>query len=221
MTVTNEFWSEKCPALVNVGFKVFSDQQLNFLVSLADSNNSDASSGLFRNICGTNEKERKSHLSGLVFKFYLAACWINLEIDINSLQHRSHLQIEEDEISWWGNLWQGIEGLETWFQVREGSAIWTEVYKDEEDEQPRNILEPVTIEMLEGLEATNRREFIEKLEKDTFFDLNWRQILRISEDQYNLLKYGETGFRLQVMLQAEQGNSDGMLAWQSLSKTNV
>jgi hypothetical protein len=219
MNAINSFWSSKCPALVKTGFKVFSEEQLTFLASLADTEYPSKASEFFRGICGRNEKVRQSYLGNLIFKWHLAASWVYLELDVNHCSHRSHLRIGED-ISLWGDLWEGIERLETWFQVKEGSAIWSHELESDEDENEDEcsspVLLPITLCLLESFNVSQRREFIEKLEKETFFDLNWREILNILPDEFNLLKYGETGFRLNVMLEAEKGNSDAIAAWQSI-----
>jgi hypothetical protein len=222
----SEFVLNKCPSLQKTGFKVFSNAQLQLLSLLANEDANNEASKLFKSLLGhksTNTGGRDSEVSGLTFNFYKCGCLIKFTLSINGYDHESQLQISGDDLIRVGNLWQGIENLEIWYQTKNGSAIWSNTLKwlldIEEDLQDDDHLVPVTLDWLKEVNPKKRREFLEKHEEETHFNLNWRTILELDQDDdYNLLKYGETGFRLQVMLEAEKGNPDAINAWNAIKK---
>lgn len=215
--VLNGFWAEKCPKLQYSGFKVFSEAQLSFIRSLADDNGNPTE--LFYGISGHDGKvqnrDPEGKLDALQMRFSLAACWvtlsINLEIptfrkDINKPFVKALFEVMEFEsdrvsVSSEGDIWQGIQTLEEWYQLKYGWCLALQTIekqldftvKLENQEQPnQNYLIPLDPSWVGLIPQPKRQQFLEKLEKQTMFDLRPDTALGMyrESDEYKLLKYG-------------------------------
>lgn len=121
-----------------------------------------------------------------------------------------------------------VEFVETTYQINEHLSMWASDNEEdlgyepeldrEEDENSFDYLVPLTLERINRLDQPNRRMQLERVIGSGYgYKYHFKNRFYLSETQAQQIWYGETGFKLDVMLNAQKGDESAIKLWDAIN----